>query len=82
VYQQLTQLGRTDSAVGAPKFTKVQIFPAALHARPGGLVYIFDVYGFAHPFKTSTVILPQGSALGPGAYFICDLQRGCGRQSG
>jgi len=52
VYQQLTQLGRTDSAVGAPKFTKVQIFPAALHARPGGLVYIFDVYGFAHPLKT------------------------------
>jgi len=29
VYQQLTQLGHTDSAVGKPKFTTVKIFPAA-----------------------------------------------------
>jgi len=45
VYQQLTQLGHTDSAVGATKFTKVQIFPAALHAWQGDLLYVSDLYG-------------------------------------
>jgi len=48
VLQQLTQLGHTDSAVGAPKFTKVQIFPTcrAGHGQ-GGLLYVSDLYAAA-----------------------------------